>query len=1122
MKKSRSVVVLAVVAAAATALAIPVAADPLAAPLGPPPIEAAPSPSSAGERPSVHAPAAEPDEGLVTSSSTVPVGPGLELTEFDRFDPNGWIRGDTLTVDMAAGPVPTYLNPGVVADRTPLSEQVERSGAVAGVNGDFFDMNATGAPDGVGIADGELQNAPAEGHNLTASVTAEGQARLAEVFLDATVTLPGDVRAPASNLNGPVLPADGIGVYTPLWGQASRSTAVLGAQRVTEVEIRDGVVAEVRPQPVDGPIPAGSTVLLARDAGADVLAGLKPGDAVGVSYAPRSDAGEIAVAVGGSKTLVRDGVIQEPLDDGTKHPRTAAGFSADGSRMWLVTVDGTGISRGMTELDIARHMKSLGADDAVNFDGGGSTTMLARPVGDAGPSVRNLPADGPQRPVPNGFGFATPPGSGELTGFAPHTASPGDDAERVLSGLSRRLVPGGHDESGAPVTTDTTWSSANPGRGEVAGDVFTGKADPGDPGRRAEVEVSASNGGISGSTTMTVLGEPVRLGTSTEQLGLAKSGDTGTFSVYGYDADGYGTWLAPRDVTLDYDPKVVEVTEAGDQFRVTALTASGASNIKVTAGGLTSHLAASVGSSPETLSGLDGPAGWTASVFPEGVGAAIDEAPGHEGGQGLGLDYRLDGTTATRAAYVNADQPVELPPGTQRFGMWINGDGKGAWVRAELRDAAEVATVVDLSLEVDWTGWRYVDTALPDGLPAGQKLSKFYAVENAPDQAYSGRLEFDDLTASVSPDARPPADPRVPDPALVTDGVTAPEGLRVAVVSDAQFTADDPESPLVAQARRSMREAVAAKPDLVLINGDLTDRGTAPDFALARTIIAEELEGKVPWRYVPGNHEAEGGDGLAEFQAEFGAPSGVEDIEGIRLVRLDSSRGSLRAGGFDQVRMLREALDGAAADPAVRGVLVAMHHPVDDPAPAGNSELEDAKEADLVTDWLSGFERESGKSAGAVTSHAGVFSLSRVDGVPYLVNGNSGKAPAAAPGDGGFTGWSLVRVDPDDAAQPVRIETRAHVDELTLTAPGPLAVGDTAAATATVAQGDREIPVAYPVGADWAGDPALHFPADGPPGPEHVVSFDPATGTITALKAGTAELRVTVNGVTRAATLTVN
>ena len=57
---------------------------------------------------------------------------------------------------------------------------------------------------------------------------------------------------------------------------------------------------------------------------------------------------------------------------------------------------------------------------------------------------------------------------------------------------------------------------------------------------------------------MTVLGTPTRLAPSTRQVSLPDATAKGFFEVDGYDADGFSTWIEPRDVTLDYDPAVVE------------------------------------------------------------------------------------------------------------------------------------------------------------------------------------------------------------------------------------------------------------------------------------------------------------------------------------------------------------------------------------------------------------------------------------------------------------------------------------------------------------------------------------------------------------------------------------
>ncbi|HEY5938548.1 MAG TPA: phosphodiester glycosidase family protein, partial [Kofleriaceae bacterium] len=80
-----------------------------------------------------------------------------------------------------------------------------------------------------------------------------------------------------------------------------------------------------------------------------------------------------------------------------RHPRTALGLSEDNQTLFLAVVDGRQPGRaGMTCLELANLMKGLGAHDAVNLDGGGSSTMWLKSAG-----VVNTPSDGAQRVVAN-------------------------------------------------------------------------------------------------------------------------------------------------------------------------------------------------------------------------------------------------------------------------------------------------------------------------------------------------------------------------------------------------------------------------------------------------------------------------------------------------------------------------------------------------------------------------------------------------------------------------------------------------------------------------------------------------------------------------------------------------
>ncbi|TDO33883.1 calcineurin-like phosphoesterase family protein [Kribbella sp. VKM Ac-2527] len=1084
-------------------------------------------------------------EGIITRRNDSPVAPGVNYTSFDRLDARGWLRGDILVTDLDAGGVTVdYLNPGTVSGREVLSQQVARKGAIAGVNGDFFDINDTGAPLGIGIerdADGgagRFVNGPASGHNESAVIGKDGLGRIAQVFLEGTATDDDASTVNLSNLNSPAVNSGGIGLYTPQWGAAARTRTVDGLPTVREVILRDGVVVSSATTPTTTPLAANEQALIGREAGATALTAFEPGDKVEVKYGPRADAADAAVAVSGNMQLARDGQVLD-VDDTVMHPRTAIGFSDDGRRMVLLTVDGRmADSRGLTEKELGRLMLDLGADDVLNLDGGGSSTMLRQAPGEATPEVVNKPSDGGERLTPNGLGLLPVKGSGRLKGFrieAPGTAAEPADTDltksaRVLTGLSRVLTARGHDETYAAVPGTPYWWSGGNARVSDQG-IVTGR-------KAGDVVVTAAQGQALGRFPMTVLGTPARLAPSTRQVSVPSATTKGFFSINGYDADGFSTWVEPRDIELSYDPGLINVVARDNGFDVSAAGAEGVSTV-ITAkvGTLTTQLTVIAGLSSEVVDEVDDLTRWQANAVPVGAATASrSAAEGHDGGQAIALDYSLTGSTATRAAYLSVTPQLTLPGQPQKLGAWVYGDGKGAWLRANAYDAAGgAAKTLNVAASVDWTGWKYVEADIPPGLTVPLKFWRIYVVETVPTRQYSGRIVVDDLTVRSAPpvNVAPPA--KVVDPMVVADGNVDGKRWKFAVLSDAQFTADDPESEYARQARRTIREALAQQPEFLVINGDFVDRGFANDIALAKRIIDEEVAGKVPVHYVPGNHESYGPGDLSEWTKVFGPPSSTLDHKGTRFVLRDSSLGSLRAGGFAQILDLRKQLDDAARNPAIRNVVVMAHHPIDDPLPTANSQLADRKEAELLVRWLADFRASTGKGAAYMAAHAGTFAATRTDGVLLPLTGNSGKGPAAAPDAGGFTGWALVGVDPSSTAAAAgerrwsaperawfQVEFRPHVDSLELAAPTSLRRGDTAPAAATVVQDARRVPVAFPVSADWWGSTLLHIgPANTAPF-WAVAAFDPATGQLTALHPGTAQLGVTVNGVSKSTTIRVD
>ncbi|MEN3584222.1 phosphodiester glycosidase family protein [Streptomyces sp. ZYX-F-203] len=369
------------------------------------------------------------------------VAPGVAYREFDLYAAGGTAHAHLLRVDLRdprvrLGP----LHGGFVAERTAVSRLADERGAVAGVNGDFFDIGdarrpdrpATGAGVGPMIAEGRPLKAavpsgqrfgPAPPPGATGreviGVGVDRRARVDRLELDGTVAARSET-VPLGGLNQYALPVDSVGAFTTVWGTASRRRATCGddtrrsapcSADTHEVTVRGGRVVASSTTPGGGPIPPGTTVLVGRETGAERLRAMTPGGPVRVGYRLVASASRVPFrfALGGHP-LMEDGRPVPGLDDRTSAVRTAVGLADGGRLVLLLVLDGAPRHRaGLTVAELADTLRALGAVDGFNLDGGGSSTLVTREPGAPRVSVRNTPSAGAERPVANGIGVFLAP-----------------------------------------------------------------------------------------------------------------------------------------------------------------------------------------------------------------------------------------------------------------------------------------------------------------------------------------------------------------------------------------------------------------------------------------------------------------------------------------------------------------------------------------------------------------------------------------------------------------------------------------------------------------------------------------------------------------------------------------
>lgn len=322
-------------------------------------------------------------------------------------DPSGPWTGKVIEVaPSAVWRLETVLAQDSLPGLETTSSMARRTNALVAINGDF--ALPGGRPVHAFAREGRLVQTPQSLGRNVAVDTRSGQPHLGFPSLDVQLTVDATRQHGAiSKINSGASGGDSLALTTPEGTGAASVPGSSCAGRLrangTPSLLPDGrmaqgySVAEVACGST--PLSAGGDVVTAPLGGtfAPLLQDLSPGDTVTVSWSVGWPG--VLDTVGGNPTLMESGTIMAGNVDGTdafsrRNPRTAVGYRADGTIL-LVTIDGreSDGSAGMTLRELAELFRRLGATDALNLDGGGSTTMVI------GREVQNNPSDGRERPV---------------------------------------------------------------------------------------------------------------------------------------------------------------------------------------------------------------------------------------------------------------------------------------------------------------------------------------------------------------------------------------------------------------------------------------------------------------------------------------------------------------------------------------------------------------------------------------------------------------------------------------------------------------------------------------------------------------------------------------------------
>jgi exopolysaccharide biosynthesis protein len=650
---------------------------------------------------------AAPFPKIVTDAPVVwEVAPGVSYGDYQLLTMDGPLSVHVVAVDLHDPTVrigDALAEDRLVSSGETVSSMAARSGAVAGINGDYFDINQTNQPLNILVQNGRLERMPM--HRWALAFDAAGAAHFAEFDVTAQAVLQQGTIA-LKTINDWPPPGGGAVLITPAYGdlhaaenvteytlQLTSGTPPFATYRVTGTADNNaaqppGYYLAIGPQAY-GTVPLPNA-----------------GDAIAVTGTSAPALGGILTAIGGGPLLVKDGEWYADPDGPNKGeflthmPATAAGVTNEGTLL-LFEIDGRqpALSIGVLQPQLAQLMIAFGIVNGMQFDGGGSSTIVARIPGEQDASVQNSPSDGQERRVGDAL-------------LVYSDAPAGPPAKIATRPQVIRALPGAE----VPFSIAVTDAADHPAHvcscamklrvipaeaGRIVDDRFVAGGRPQD----AVIRIDAGN--LHQDLPVQVTSEVARARILPLHPALRR-GETLDLSARAYDAQGYPIAL-PHE--LDWSAADATIDRAG-HLAVQEHDAQ----VRVRLGNRVFTQTVIVG---EHMQALDLSKAAFASA-PRGGPGAVQQA------QPCGcttLAYDFTGTE--RAAYAELSQ--ELPERALALSADVSGDGNGEILRVALNNAINERFLYTIA-KIDWRGWRHVDFRIPAALPQPVTLKALYVI----------------------------------------------------------------------------------------------------------------------------------------------------------------------------------------------------------------------------------------------------------------------------------------------------------------------------------------------------------------------------------------------------------
>lgn len=665
---------------------------------------------------------------------------GVIHENIKQFHSDGWWNINVLKVNLDD----PYTNLGLLYNKNGISQNqiltnmLKNSDAIGAVNADFFSMSNPAFPLGAAVDNGKIVSSPqfneGRGTPPVFSIDNAKNPSIAYWNWDINVVAENGSTLPVITINKNSGSQHHAIVFNDSWGGVSHYGS---NSNVVDLVVKDGVVVEKRVGQAPIYVPYGGFIVSGRGPARDFLVNnFNVGSKLVFKTSGNVNFDSLTAAVSGGSWLLKDGA-KTNFDTNIRgnRARTAVGITQNKKQVLLVTVDEGSKSSGFSGVSqevMASIMKYLGAHDALNLDGGGSTTMAIKE--DSNVKLVNNPSGGSQRAISNALGVYNNAPKGVLR----HIELSVEDKNMFVN-TSRNVTVKGYDDYYKPVDVkleDVVFSIEGidgtfEGNKLVASSTGIGK-------------IKANLNGITSELDITVLGNIKELQSNKDTIFMPKSHYHFIGNLYGIDKNGRKAIVDSKDIDWEVVNNIGSVGNGVLYTKADSTTGAIIGRL----GDAVKTIYVSTSQDSKAIDDLENLNDITTSTYPKDtVGMNIGLSDDCKvGNKSIKINYDFTKTDATRAAYVEFGQGKQLNGNPTSLGLWINGNGDNTWVRGDIVDGNGQNFKIDFAKKVDWTGWKEVSAIIPSGAKYPIKLKSIYVAQVDPNIKNTNSILIDGLT----------------------------------------------------------------------------------------------------------------------------------------------------------------------------------------------------------------------------------------------------------------------------------------------------------------------------------------------------------------------------------------